>query len=47
MVSAASAPSTSPGALATVSWTCPDCRRALVASGGCAFCPACGFSPCG
>gem|GEM_PF-4868852 len=32
---------------APVPWSCPDCQRPLVATGGCAFCPACGYSPCG
>lgn len=46
MASLLPTPADAPGALLRA-WTCPECRRPLAATGGCAFCPACGYSPCG
>ncbi len=25
---------------------CPDCGRNMIPSGGCTYCPNCGYSPC-
>jgi len=25
---------------------CPECGATMVPEGGCAYCPACGYSPC-